>query len=543
MARPVERRVRQIQAVATDLGVRGVQGAAQTTRALGTTRVGGGVANNQFKLAGLRGLSRGLDEAFRTTMGLAEKDKQGDILEGREAQLEGETLEEQRTRGKQEGFLMAEGKATGLELSAQMNDLYLTGSITDANGKVVHSWDRNTENWNEVGSAFLAKQTKGLPPTSDSEFFLQGMLPQVESATTNLNQQNQKDLISREIADRTTQTQAGLHAQFETLLNGFKNGRLAVNLVPEYKKARQEIITNHVARGGSRADINGAEFNALQGAVLKAADELNSTAVKELLSMANIKRGTDGKRSLAESGYEAQLQTLKKRAESSILSKSRHTDAEERTKRNDRWASFTGSKMSDLKLVSSDPDAVAAARSVWTNLGTEKREELAGPSGANQISGLFDAMTKRADVDALNIRSSQYLTEIRIGKTGFNAMKQRILEDSLMMAKGNGNALLAEMEKMTSDGYPKLVKTNSRGTPKKTPWGNAADRAFSLAKPQMGIRDDESPSDKKNLSAWKSKWEETFANTLGVRQADVVWNRLSSPRRMRCLSLLLRTPI
>ena len=196
MARPVERRVRQVQQVDTNLPKGGIQRAAQTTRALGTTRIGGRVANNSHALAGLRGLSRGLDDAFKTTMGLAAKDKQGDVVEGRMAQVSGEeSFDDQKTRGQQEGFLESQGRAAGLGVSGDLHSLYERGAIErpgEPNNPFV--WNKvSGETIGQASQRYLQERLSGLGDNTENTYFLRGMYGIVDNTMQNLQSQNIKE--------------------------------------------------------------------------------------------------------------------------------------------------------------------------------------------------------------------------------------------------------------------------------------------------------------------------------------------------------------
>ena len=131
MARPKERQVTTGQPVNTELAQVSRQRAAQTTRAMGGTRVAGWIPNSNraSQLAKAFGvLSGGLLSASRTATDFAEQDKAIDAEIGKKKALNPETTyEDMESRGMQEGYLQAKGKAEGLAFANKLQDYYSRG--------------------------------------------------------------------------------------------------------------------------------------------------------------------------------------------------------------------------------------------------------------------------------------------------------------------------------------------------------------------------------------------------------------------------------
>jgi len=302
MARPVERAVRQGQNVDTNLPAGSVQRAAQTTRALGSTRVGGWVANNSHALVGLRALSRGLNDAMNATLGAADRQKQADIEEGRISSNAGETFAEQKSRGQQEGFLKAEGMASAVDVSNDLQTLFTNGTIPKPDGSNF-TWDKNSQAWSDVAQSYLKERLKGLPPTTDNIHFMSGMGPLVERTMRSLDAEAIKQIRTEQIKSRDDQTSKALLSNFETITARTKpSDKIDVEQMKKgYLAPRQGLLKTYESFAGTKSRYKELEFAALKGSILKAASDGDEDKAMALLELAHVKRGPkDLKLSLAD---------------------------------------------------------------------------------------------------------------------------------------------------------------------------------------------------------------------------------------------------
>lgn len=445
MARPNERAVRKGQEVNTQLPQGQIQRAAQTTRALGSTRVGGWVANNSHSLLGLRALSKGLNDAMNAVGGFADRQKQADIEEGRVGSAAGESFEDQKTRGQQEGFLKAQGKKAALGVRDDLIALQKRGSIERPDGSSF-VWEKEKEGWGQASQRYLQERLKGLPPTSDSKYFLEGMGGLVENTMLDLSSQAVEEANEEFAKQRTIQLNDTLYSDISKLSLQVKNGAKAANIAPEFKKAYESAMEQHLALGGKRSDMRKATMAALSSAVMEAAEKGDEDSVEALIEMGYAERSDPhlGKISLASAGEGGNLVNLHLAAKR-IMNAKEH-DEESKVDREVLKAQrqFVATKLSELSMLQQQGDfeALAREKAEWFRPdGATARAEKAGTQ-VDTITNFFGALSEKTDNKRAAEAAIAVENKLYQQKATVEELIGEVTADSNLMKSERGTRLL-----------------------------------------------------------------------------------------------------
>jgi len=428
--------------------------------------VGGKVASNRQSLAGLRMLSQGLDDTFRAADMVANRQKQQDTLLGQKAQAEGESYEDQKTRGMQEGYLKAKGRNAALGVTNDLHALYDRGEVQLPDG-TTFNWKKGQRSWEDASAEFLKNRLQGIDKTEDSMYFLEGLQPLVESTISSLSTTATREASEEWAMARHTDLIGGFSSAFQMLREvqpEWAPSKLPNETPEEYsvrsaeawkgvaatewKKVRGELIANYVSTGGALRDVNDIELKALNDAVMSAANAGDDDTVKRLLSIGSVKRG-DLKLSLAESGYGADLVSMEHSAIVRMNALDRKRDTQDKDKdKGEQTNSYTS-----LSLAISEaktPEDLAKVQAEWDTLSLEEKQLKYGkyaPSLSNLLSGQAESFDKK-DQEAA---AKDY--HLLVSQGTIKGLKDRILSDARLDPL-EASRLLARIENQENEPLP-----------------------------------------------------------------------------------------
>lgn len=419
MARPVEQRVRQGQQVDTRLPDIGVARAAQTTRALGSTRVEGWVANNNHSLLGLSALSRGLRDALGTVGAITNEMKQKDILGGQQAVTKGESFEDQKTRGQQEGFLRAEGRKAAGDSAIGLTTLFQTKTV-ELNGEIIE-WDGKPESWDGVAQKYLKKSLKGLSSDPSSRYFLSGYNPAIEARLGVINSQVRQQSYKEIIVTRNDKTTKAYLSEFQAMQDAQNIEEAKPFTLKEvqesFKRIHEEAKKNNKLLGGTNAELAKIEATALQSAMAAAAANGDTKSIRMYYQMANTKRGKDINASLMESQYAGQLsQSFMSSMRSAIYTQEQQERDEEKALK-DLQRERTARRIAEYRKAKAEGNTELLNQ--YRNENLPENVGFYGASGIRDLSRMYSEDSVREDsftdsAEATDIKSSLAMNKITI---------------------------------------------------------------------------------------------------------------------------------